>query len=272
MKTCAKKQFTKVDIVFHIIFPIIYFVILGGYYVVVSAIYYDELTILKGAEENEYLEWRIFFFIEMMAGCIYILIMVFVILLRFITEKAFAYFNIVVFVTQLVVFLTTAIIAIVLVFVGNTNNDFGKWNKTFMKENDIVQKIEEKYECEFIYPIEDSSYSEEDYSINPVNVKDIYVAESNDNNNNETSTEEEEKENCEDVFTDHFISTIISHCVMDLAFAFSAIVMSAKSGYDVHQMQSESETQKLLNDQNENEVDEEFVEAEEINGEVLNVN
>ena len=251
MPSCGKRQFTKLDILFHIIIPIIYFIILGGYYVVVSAIYYDELTILKGAEENDYSEWRIFFFVEMMAGCIYILVMVFVILLRFVTTKAFAYFNIVVFVTQLVVFLTTAIVAIVLVFIGNTNNEFGKWNKTFMKENDIVQKIEEKYECEFIYPIEDSSYSEEDYSINPVNVKDIYVAESN---NNETSTEEEEKENCEDAFTDRFISTIISHCIMDLAFAFSAIVMSGKSGFDIYQMQSESENQnekQALIDENE---------------------
>lgn len=176
------------DIIYNIIFPIFYFLMMGGYYIALSAVCYSELKILDGTDKNNYSEWSTLFLIEMIAGCIFIVSSSIMIIFRFIFhknwKKVFA-FNVILDLIQLIVFIITAILSIVLLIVGQKQNDFGVWDLSFYAEKS--GKIMEEYECIFVPSGQDKS--------------------------------------CADEFTDYFSGQIISHIVVDFCIALSSGVL-----------------------------------------------
>ena len=283
-------QINACDIIYNIIFPIVIFLAMGGYYITVSAIYFVKMTILDGAKKNEYLEWKIFFLIEMIAGAVYIVISSIMIIIRFIFSKSkskqkgvFAA-NVIINATQVIVFLATAVVAIAMMVVGQKNNKFGDWDEKWMVDSKIVAEMEQEYECQFKKPdtnTTNTNTTKKDIHIETkaplassgilselprklresrklLKLKDIYVNEEEGERELKNAEKKDEKESCEDAFTSEMIGTIISHIAIDLAIAFSStllVIGGAKQAFTIianaiQQNQNQNQNEEFAQNQN----------------------
>ena len=94
--------------------------------------------------ENDYSEWKLFYFIQLIVNSIYVFMPVFLIILSFFANTISTCIGTVIYGLQTLVYLTLGIGGIVLYLFGEKHNIFGKeWN------SETLDIIEDSYKCCF---------------------------------------------------------------------------------------------------------------------------